>query len=126
MGAATVRIVDFLQARIDEDMRTARSAYEPILTSRFLREAQAKEAILDRHRGEVWNIPIDNPSWEWDYVVTPDYVEANHYKDWRLNRTLTWEQYHTEIGATRVIAPELIALARIYSDHPDYQEDWTE
>lgn len=90
-------LIKFLRARLDEDEAAAETWRERDL--RPLREVEAKRAILAEHASDDhWCARPPDPDW----VV----YEGGE----RLVRTYP-------CGTLRT-------LAAIYSDHPDYQQEW--
>lgn len=111
-------IVEFLEARIAEDEADARVANEGRLLacskkdhmvindagfmqtftpSRVLREVAAKRKIVNDHRVGLW------------YVYTDDDTRACETCG---DSTVRWP------------CATICALAAIYSDHPDFDEEW--
>ena len=107
MTAATLTLTDFLLARIAEDEAVARSSErrmcERLTPERLLAECEAKRRIVDMHSHSS---PVAGAP-----------------------RRLRADAVATEVGVTG--EPEtrpcdtLRALAAIWSDHPDYDPDWS-
>ncbi len=103
-ATAHAELTAFLEARIDEDERYLKSNRHHLWTERPLREAAAKRAILAEHG------------------------PANGGRDTDRCRVCT-AIAHTGMGQTdarrfRAPCPTLLFLAAVYSDHPDYREEW--
>jgi Family of unknown function (DUF6221) len=104
---SVVKVTDptaFLSARLDEDEQEAASfAGPPSLRDRQRREVEAKRAILAIHR-PVWN----------DYVDGDGIERATHEcRECRPPGT-------PDNWPCRTVK----ALAAVWSDHPDYRQEW--
>ena len=115
-------IIEFLEARIDEDMQAFEKVarvvnLRPDLKShptntpaRHVAELVAKRAIVDRHQPDR---ALEN--WYWSQRKCAECGGA-------------WHKYvsgalPTDIGPEQGCAT-LRALASIYADHPDYKTEW--
>ena len=95
-------LTEFLLARIAEDEAWQREhahfheapEYVPPWWKRVDRECEAKRRIVERHRFK----PIPK------YDTRPQLDWCACLKDWPC--------------------PDLLDLASVYADHPDYDEDW--
>ena len=115
-------IIEFLEARIDEDEERAGSGWSRIGTTRWetnnygqdhltpsavLAECKAKRVIVgiyERHRENR------------DACRTPRAREAE-------DGTAIQER-RTQEARTRVAEDAMRAIASVYYDHPDYQAEW--
>lgn len=136
-------IVDFLRARLDEDgieievygtyavghRQTCifEGGYEGTgrcdcgAVKRARRDIAAKRAIVDFHAN--WPVLMESPP-----VFTPmgPGLNVNEYA-MRVTQRFDWmthQEYVKRFGVDPPTAPMLRELARIYRDHPDYDEAW--
>jgi uncharacterized protein DUF6221 len=98
-------LVAFLRARLDEDEREIRN--DPpagmgyaVLARRMVREVQAKRAILDHYAD-----------------LTRATYPRELYRPGDGKPTVAW-------GLVKYGDYALRQLAAIYSDHPDYDQEW--
>jgi len=112
----------FLAARLDEDEAAANEIHrprdcgsvdrdgefdpDPIWCScdypaRVLREVEAKRAILDRHAPH--ETAFDGPACDWCSEDVDD---------------------RPQLAKERWPCPDVLSLAAVYSDHPDYRPEW--
>jgi len=136
-------ITEFLEARIAEDEETASLLAKgdaghsprtqvytgaewvttPLTTERLLAECKAKRAIVELHKGEKWTIPPVRRELDYWHSSISDNVEVRRGD--RYVRTITNSEYLKEVGAVKQPpSSELIALAAVFADHPDYQQEW--
>jgi len=125
-------IKEFLEARIAEDEYEAEVCLAQYRRGeggssrrwvRQLAECVAKRAIIEANVGDRWTIPVAQREYEY-WHSSNSQVEVRHNE--HLVRTITTDEYLKEVGATKEPpAVELRALAAIYKDHPDYQQEWT-
>lgn len=140
-------IVEFLKARIDEDEATARgrSNAAPIhysgcyyyscsldsgwfcdcdedgkATTRLLAERAAKRSIIKQH--EDWPVLVET---EPDFEQTA--ITDTSHLTYSMSRKIAWlteREYVKRFGTEAPTTLMIRSLAAVYSDHPDYQEDW--
>jgi hypothetical protein len=127
-------IVEFLEARIAEDEARASSGWARLGDSRWetdnygrdfltpsavLAECAAKRAIIKQH--EDWPVLVERaPSGDFDANDTQSMV-------YRMTREIAWlteREYVRRFGVEPPTTPMLRALATVYKDHPDYDENW--
>lgn len=121
-----MNITEFLLERIAEDEREAtvclgRPHYSTRRWTRMLSECEAKRAIVKQH--EQWPVLTERPAPEVG-VVNPYDLQATTL---RMSKHLDWlteQEYRKKFGDEPPTAPMLKELAAIYSDHPDYREEW--
>lgn len=150
-------IVEFLNARLDEDEAVARNlvrtlaesiafsmypdqtvmddpelieafegAAEKAITdfgmtpARVLAEVEAKRKIIAFH--DQWPVLVTTePKIEFS---GGDGVEAYTA---RMSQQIDWQttqQYRARFGTEPPTAPMILALAQVYSGHPDFEEEW--
>ena len=93
-------LTEFLAARLDEDEHDAR-AFGTAGPPRMLREVEAKRKLLARHQPRALD--------QWQVCSNCRPVDPECPGD--LTSVL-WP------------CPDLRDLAAVYSDHPDYQQEW--
>jgi hypothetical protein len=135
-------IVEFLEARIAEDEAAIdrrgpyphswhgtdiAGSYSPQCPdclgvqgrARVLAECAAKRAIIKQH--EEWPVLVESkPRTE---EVSSD-LQGMAYRMTREIAWLTEREYVKRFGVEPPTTPMLRALAAVYKDHPDYDEDW--
>jgi hypothetical protein len=94
--------------------------------ARVLSECAAKRAIIGLHTSETWSVPGPPPGDPHTYIT-----ESDNPNEVRVKRGGTFigkisrAEFFERMGATKnPPAKELRALAAVYADHPDYDEDW--
>lgn len=120
-------IEEFLLARIGEDEAVARMWYqdegggewEP-LEGRVLAECAAKRQIVEMHQS--WPVMVEAPpTLEYDRGgISSLTMRMTRHVAW-----LTQQEYRSRFGTEPPTTPMLRAIAAVYADHPDYQQDWT-
>jgi hypothetical protein len=131
---------EFLLARIAEDEEAARHSldgdieYLPSVTTkrgdviylgvthptRVLAECEAKRKIVALH--ESWLTLVQTPA----KLERDDDGNLDNYV-FRMSQEIAWlttREYVTRFGTDPPTAPMLAALAAVYADHPDYDEEW--
>jgi hypothetical protein len=92
---------------------------EPAPDVRMLAECAAKRAIIKQH--EDWPVLVERaPSGDFDANDTQSMV-------YRMTREIAWlteREYVRRFGVEPPTTPMLRALATVYKDHPDYDENW--
>lgn len=140
-------IVEFLNARVDEDAVKFGEACEaeaercrndgiPDMTAaevekywlslgedtqwpRQLREVAAKRAVIEFHK--QWPVLVEGPP---KYETDTNGLDAVSFK---MSRQIAWateQEYRKRFGDEPPTTPIMRALASVYSDHPDYNEAW--
>jgi len=133
-------ITEFLLARIADDEAMARYSldgdleYLPSLTTkrgdvlyvgvtnpaRVLAECAAKRAIIDFHRS--WPVLVETPP----EMTTVDGTDPSAFA-YQMTQRIMWateDEYRKRFGTEPPTAPMLRALAAVYANHPDYQQEW--
>ncbi|MGZ4519093.1 MAG: DUF6221 family protein [Mycobacteriaceae bacterium] len=146
MTTSTLTVSEFVLARIAEDeafalsaqaaasiydegtvrwhwLRTdgTSSAWEPTLTdpARVLAQCAAMRKIVELHA-----------SWPILAQTQPDLTEDTSDPSsvtFRLTQQIAWateQEYRDRFGEEPPTAPMIRALASIWSDHPDFREEW--
>lgn len=132
----TMTITEFLEQRIAEDARVAQRVIdEPGYThddeagidfdehfnpNRMLAECEAKRRILEFHRS--WPVLVETEP-RFDLADSTD-MNAMTY---RMSKQIMWtteQEYRERFGDEPPTAPMLLALAAVYSDHPDFDPEW--
>lgn len=88
--------------------------------SRVLAEIAAKRAIIEFHK--QWPILVDTPP-----KIERDDSAGLDSVAFRMTRQITWateQEYRKRFGDEPPTTPMMRALASVYSDHPDYREEW--
>ena len=105
-------ITEFLEARIAEDEK--RAAYYGPLTlgmRRLLAECAAKRAIIAIHHphnhGGTHGDAVFCDECQWDHADDTPRIDNQPVENFGANPCRT-----------------LVALAAVYKDHPDYQQEW--
>jgi hypothetical protein len=108
-----VSLTEFLKARLDEDEAygprplepgeypNVFESHEPGAPARVLREVTAKRAILDRHAPH--ETAFSGLACDWCSEDVDD---------------------RPQIAKERWPCPDVLSLAAVYSDHPDYDPGW--
>jgi hypothetical protein len=92
---------------------------EPAPDVRMLAECAAKRAIIKQH--EEWPVLVEGkPHTE---EVSND-LQSMAYRMTREIAWLTEREYVKRFGVEPPTTPMLRALAAVYKDHADYDEDW--
>lgn len=111
-------IIEFLEARIDEDEERAGSGWSRLGTTRWetnnygqdhltptavLAECKAKRVIVAEHATQEV-ASLDSGTWAQPFIVCK----------------------RCAVGDRQIVAPcpTTKALAAVYKDHPDYQREW--
>lgn len=122
----TTGIVEFLHARLDEDEFDARRAFLATMPG-------TENWRSDGH--QVWShhsppTLVVKHTWphESDHIARHDPARA--LRDVEAKRAIIANciavpKYSDDITATTTARGTLSDLATVYSDHPDYQEDWS-
>lgn len=132
-------IVEFLKARITEDEAVLAATPNAAQQSddfdyggtddylrftmgygRALVECKAKRAIIKQH--EDWPVLVEQEP-EFGLLNVTD----GSYFAYSMSRKIAWlteREYVYRFGSEPPTAPMIRTLAAVYSDHPDYQEDW--
>lgn len=130
-----VTIVEFLLARIEEDEERASlvtvqsvdmsdnvpKIRHRAIRDRVLAECEAKRRIVEWHQS--WPVLVETPV-EMDPVTAADDPATMAM---RVSQRLAWlteQEYRTKFGDEPPNAPMIAALAAVYADHPDYDEEW--
>lgn len=107
-------VAEFLKARLDEDeamlkFTTARGSWEP------------HRDYIHHRRGLVRHRPTGDVLAEFVYPA-----DAEHAAHWQPSRVRAEIEAKREIlRRSTLYAPDLIRLlASVYSDHPDYRDEW--
>ena len=101
----------FLHARLDEDEAMVAvphiwpTTFQP---ARALREVEAKRAILEMYASTL--ALVEHPP-----VMPEDHPHAGK---------ISARDYMDAKRELAVLKPAVVALAAIYSDHPDYDPEW--
>lgn len=125
MTTATLTLTDFLLARIAEDeaaaqYSTAMWASVPS-TARVLAECGAKRRIVEWHKN--WPVLAETPM-EFETETTGTDITAMTIRASRRIMWLTEQEYRDRFGSEPPSSPILLMLAAVYSDHPDYRDEW--
>jgi hypothetical protein len=127
--APLVTIAEFLNARLDEDESEAGlEKYEawwvaggsPFDPDRVRREIAAKRAVIEFHK--QWPVLVETPP-KLDRTDDGGLDSAT----FRMSRQIMWateQEYRKRFGDEPPTTPIMRALASVYSDHPDYREEW--
>lgn len=102
-------LVEFLQSRVDEDRRGAKSRGD----DRVAEYCDAAEAIVHTYMG-TWNEMQRHPNRDLGVVETPD-LARTQAGDVTLERVM---------GRLDALLLAVRRLATVYADHPDYDEAW--
>lgn len=90
---------------------------------RIMAECKAKRAIVDFH--QAWPVLVEQPEPLWDKpIISLDDVNAHTFYVQRKIGWFTQEEYRKKFGDEPPTAPLIAVIAAVYSDHPDYQEEW--
>lgn len=88
--------------------------------ARIIAECEAKRSIIKQH--EDWPVLV-----EAEPEFGPlDITDGSHFA-YSMSRKMAWLtecEYVKRFGSEPPTAPMIWTLAAVYSDHPDYQEDW--
>lgn len=81
-------------------------------------ECEAKRRIVELH--DNWPVLVESP---------PELEQGTDFESMtiRMTRQILWltqQEYVKRFGTEPPTAPMLCALAAVYADHPDYQEEW--
>ncbi len=85
-----------------------------------LREVEAKRAIVQWH--ESWPVLVERPPTFEDIEGADPHAFAM-----RASQQIAWlttQEYRARFGDEPPSGPILLHLAAIYSDHPDYRQEW--
>ena len=99
-------IVTFLNARLDEDEGYLKSNQHHLWTQRPFREVEAKRAIIAEHGPD----PINKFGSVHDPLCLVCLTNRDGYEE-------MWEADEWPCRTLR-------SLAAVYSDHPDYRQEW--
>lgn len=99
-----MNITEFLEARIDEDERSANDLMGEREGDRVLAECAAKRAIIEAH------------------PITHDVVEVSTRIKWGFACETCFR--YGDAVEDHGYCDTLRALAAVYKDHPDYQQEW--
>lgn len=88
---------------------------------RVLAECAAKRSIIKLHEG--WPVLMETqPVME---RVPTDRMDVLTF---RMSQSINWlteQEYVKRFGTAPPAAPMIRALAAVYADHPDYQQEWS-
>jgi hypothetical protein len=140
-----MNITEFLEARISEDDAAAKAAIENYAPnawdnpatggnyypadvafwdmhtpSRILAECAAKRAIIKQH--ESWPVLVERKPSELETVAGG--LGSITYRMTSEIAWLTTREYIKRFGTEPPTAPMILTLAAVYSDHPDYRQEW--
>lgn len=88
--------------------------------ARVLRECAAKREIIKQH--EAWPVLVEQP------LEFTDRVDDGNNVIFQASRKMAWlteREYMKRFGVEPPTAPMIPTLAAVYSDHPDYQDEWS-
>lgn len=126
-----MNITEFLEARIAEDERAACKLAEadrrPLLSiastinhpQRLFAECAAKRAIIEQHKD--WPVLVEKK---------PEFREDSadpQSMAYRVTQEMVWlteREYVKRFGIEAPTTNMIRALAAVYKDHPDYQQEW--
>jgi hypothetical protein len=115
--------VDYWTADTRQGTRTESVIYAHAFRfdpARVLAECAAKRAIVEQH--QQWPVLVESEPSELEQVASglTDFT-------YRMTRQMAWlttREYIKRFGVEPPTAPMLAALAAVYKDHPDYQQEW--
>jgi len=87
--------------------------------ARVLAECRAKRAIIEQHKD--WPVLVERK---------PEFTEASndiHSMTYRATQEMAWlteREYVKRFGVEAPTTNMIRALAAVYADHPDYQQEW--
>lgn len=88
--------------------------------ARVLAECAAKRAIIKQH--EQWPVYVESEPSELEQVASG--LNDITYSMTRQMAWLTTREYVNKFGVEPPTAPMIAALAAVYKEHPDYQQEW--
>lgn len=116
-------LTEFLLARIEADETAARHAVRPGLAGEWESDGGAVGIMHDRYDMFAETIVYNEG--------TPSLEEATHIARWDPNRVLAEceakrriVKKHTHEYSPHLRCGELLLLASVYADHPDFQPEW--
>lgn len=89
--------------------------------ARVLADIAAKRAIIEFHK--QWPVLVEGPT-KFDQPDPSD-LDSMVLK---MSRQIMWateQEYRNRFGDEPPTTPIMRALASVYSDHPDYRQEWT-
>lgn len=87
--------------------------------SRVLAECEAKRHIIEWH--ESWPVLVETQP---EFTPTGADVQTMTFQMSQKIAWLTTQEYRARFGDEPPSSPMLRALAAVYSDHPDYRDEW--
>jgi len=87
--------------------------------ARVLAECKAKRVIIEQHKD--WPVLVERK---------PEFTEAGndlHSMTYRVTQEMVWlteQEYVKKFGVEAPTTNMIRALAAVYADHPDYQQEW--
>lgn len=117
-------IEEFIADRIAETRRKWQGFGEMSATMNGLCAQLWK--VVEMHKD--WPVLLKTPS-----EIKPDYNDqfVDHIDNIKFTMTqqiafLTQEEYRKKFGNEPPTAPMVLSIARMWSDHPDFKEEWRE
>lgn len=140
-------LVEFLRARLDEDEQTATAATsatfgeDPTWTSKDDGTGEqthgyvmADHTAICGHDGDDVLLPVADHIARHDPARVLREVEAKRRILTAIDGVFEWgeraresdmdEEYHQAVAVEAVLVGLAMGLAAVYSDHPDYQQEW--
>lgn len=124
-------IVEFIEARVAEiEHNVSKHHYFIEVSGQFhtiaremLAVCQGYRDILELHNN--WVVALETPiTYETDLTPNPLSIDSYLMKASREVMFLTEQQYRLRFNKVPPTAPMIRAVARIWKDHADYQEEW--
>ncbi len=89
--------------------------------ARVLAECEAKRRIVGLHKS--WPVMVETPP---TFETAGSDLDINSMT-FRMSQQFAWvtqQEYRERFGDEPPTAPILAAMAEVYADHPDYDEEW--